>query len=254
MLGRSERWLLDQVRTHGTKRFVVGVTLVIVAVSFVATMAAIVPLGALQQPSYLISGVVLSVLIPTCCAPPALSYTVRLVARLDAAAALLHEAAVTDTLTGVRNRRGFFESLPRAGGDGDVEVAMVDVDLFKQLNDQHGHDFGDRALRTVAAWLHAAVGDHGVVGRLGGDEFAFVARAGAVADFGHRQRLELAGVEVHLTVGRVLCPAGEDRELALIAADAELYQHKRSRPTGRDEPSVRRRLVETQHGNGGRAD
>lgn len=234
LLHPREQWVLDQVRRHGTAGFVTRVTFLIIGVSLALASASILPMGGFADPTYWVPAVVLSAVIPALCAPPALAYTVRLVAQLDIASALLRQAAVTDSLTGVRNRRGFFEALPSVGGNGEVDVAMIDLDHFKQLNDRHGHDFGDRALRTVAAWLRSVVGDHGVVGRLGGDEFAFVACAGAVADLGHRRRLELEGIELEVTIGRVRAAVGEDREMALIAADGELYRFKRSRT----EPSM----------------
>lgn len=229
ILQRSERWFLEQVRRHGTTGLTARITLLIMVISLTVAMAALAPMGAFEERKYWVPAVFLSTIIPAFCAPPALVYTMRLVTQLDLASALLHQASVTDPLTGIRNRRGFFDALPNAAGDGEVEVAMVDLDLFKQLNDRHGHDFGDRALRLVANWLQSTIGDDGVVGRLGGDEFAFVARSGAVTGVGHRHRMELEGIEFEATIGRVRCPAGEDREMALLAADAELYRHKNAR-------------------------
>lgn len=229
LLVRSERWFLQQVRRHGTARLTARITLLIIVISLAVACAVIAPLGAFEKTDYWVPAVLLSTIIPAFSAPPALAYTMRLVSQLDVASGLLHQASVTDALTGIRNRRGFFDTLPTAGGDGDVDVAMVDLDLFKQLNDRHGHDFGDRALRTVANWLQSTVGDDGVVGRLGGDEFALVARAGSVDGLGARHRLELEGIVFEATIGRVRCAAGDDREMALLAADAELYRHKNAR-------------------------
>jgi diguanylate cyclase (GGDEF)-like protein len=238
ILARSERWFLEQVRRHGTARLTARITLLIVVISLSVALGVIAPLGGFEETQYWLSAVLLSTIIPAFSAPPALVYTMRLVTQLDVASGLLHQASVTDALTGIRNRRGFFDTLPTAGGDDDVDVAMVDLDLFKQLNDRHGHDFGDRALRTVATWLQASVGDTGIVGRLGGDEFAFVARAGTVDGLGARHRLELEGIEFEATIGRVRCVAGEDREMALLAADAELYRHKNARHrNARHEPT-----------------
>jgi diguanylate cyclase (GGDEF)-like protein len=229
LLTNPERWFLEQVRRHGTTRLTARITLLIIVISLTVALAVIAPLGGFEETKYWVPAVLLSTIIPAFSAPPALVYTMRLVTQLDVASALLHQASVTDPLTGIRNRRGFFDALPTAGCDGAVEVAMVDLDLFKQLNDRHGHDFGDRALRTVANWLQSTVGDDGIVGRLGGDEFAFIARAGSVDGLGTRHRLELEGIEFEATIGRVRCADDEDRELALLAADAELYRHKNAR-------------------------
>jgi diguanylate cyclase (GGDEF)-like protein len=100
-------------------------------------------------------------------------------ASLDAASALARErrAALTDPLTGLLNRRGFgdrfaaeLESAQRA--DGGLSVVVFDCDNFKALNDEGGHDVGDRALKAIAAYLSASVRNEDSLGRLGGEEFA----------------------------------------------------------------------------------
>jgi diguanylate cyclase (GGDEF)-like protein/PAS domain S-box-containing protein len=92
-----------------------------------------------------------------------------------------------DSLTGLLNRRSFDEALERQlaytrrYGKGGA-LLLVDLDRFKQINDEYGHPVGDEALREVAALLSAnlrqtdTVGrdDEGIVGRLGGDEFALL--------------------------------------------------------------------------------
>jgi diguanylate cyclase (GGDEF)-like protein/PAS domain S-box-containing protein len=88
----------------------------------------------------------------------------------------LKHTATHDTLTGIPNRALFLEELERAcaraerSGD-NLAVLFVDLDGFKQVNDQHGHAAGDEVLRTVAQRLHASVRRGDLVGRLGGDEF-----------------------------------------------------------------------------------
>lgn len=91
--------------------------------------------------------------------------------------------AITDHLTGVRNRSG----LERALGDmlgrpdgGRVYVMLLDLDRFKLVNDTQGHEAGDALLRTVAARMRAVAGRSGIVARFGGDEFVYV--TDAVAD------------------------------------------------------------------------
>ena len=88
----------------------------------------------------------------------------------------LHRAATTDALTGLPNRRtiaeraGVLLALARAG-EQPFSVAVVDVDHFKAINDQHGHDVGDLVLQAVAATLRAQCRGDEVVGRQGGEEF-----------------------------------------------------------------------------------
>ena len=93
--------------------------------------------------------------------------------------AKLHQAAktaaATDPLTGLPNRRSFFQRLERelAGRDGaPLTVAIVDANGLKALNDGYGHAAGDKALVRVGAILQGGVRDGDLVARIGGDEFA----------------------------------------------------------------------------------
>ena len=85
--------------------------------------------------------------------------------------------AVTDDLTGLKNRRGFFEvarrELERATRTGrPLSALMLDIDGFKRVNDTYGHAVGDVVLRHLAERCRRAVRDIDLVGRYGGEEFA----------------------------------------------------------------------------------
>lgn len=87
--------------------------------------------------------------------------------------------ALTDTLTGLYNRRYFDTHLQklietRAQNRKTFSVLMLDVDKFKIVNDTHGHGVGDEVLRTFAARLKDAVRGFDLVARLGGEEFVVV--------------------------------------------------------------------------------
>ena len=83
--------------------------------------------------------------------------------------------ASTDVLTGLPNRRATEDHLDRVLRSGDrVAVAMADLDHFKELNDKHGHEAGDRALRMFADSIRDSLRDHDWVGRWGGEEFVVV--------------------------------------------------------------------------------
>ncbi|MDZ7677988.1 MAG: diguanylate cyclase [Acidimicrobiales bacterium] len=80
-----------------------------------------------------------------------------------------------DALTGLGNRATFDAALADlASGDGPLAVMMIDLDRFKQLNDNLGHDAGDAALRVIADALRQGVRASDVVCRLGGDEFGVI--------------------------------------------------------------------------------
>jgi diguanylate cyclase (GGDEF)-like protein len=95
-----------------------------------------------------------------------------------------------DSLTGVRNRRAFVELLGNElsrhrRSRHPISVAFIDLDRFKEINDTHGHQKGDRALLAVAGLLRTHLRKSDVVGRIGGDEFGVVmpetARGGALS-------------------------------------------------------------------------
>jgi len=85
-----------------------------------------------------------------------------------------------DSLTGLLNKHGFMPAVRQALSStrlcgGECALAFVDVDEFKAINEKHGHEAGDAALRRVAEALGATLKAHGaIVGRLGGDEFGFL--------------------------------------------------------------------------------
>jgi len=89
----------------------------------------------------------------------------------------LHLLATTDSLTGVKNRRSYFDSsdsmIPHIRREKqDLGVLMIDIDKFKSINDTHGHATGDEALKIVANELIKVVRKSDIFGRIGGEEFA----------------------------------------------------------------------------------
>lgn len=96
----------------------------------------------------------------------------RLIVALDGAAA-------TDPLTGVLSRRGLEDRLERdlrrcSTSEVPCSVLVGDLDRFKAINDRHGHQAGDEALRSIAAILAGSLRPGDAIGRLGGDEFVIV--------------------------------------------------------------------------------
>jgi diguanylate cyclase (GGDEF)-like protein len=97
-------------------------------------------------------------------------------ADLEAANLRLHELAITDSLTGLYNRRHFFElaenEIARARRySHPLALMMLDIDHFKQINDRHGHIVGDNMLQGFSAYLRTCVREVDVIGRYGGEEF-----------------------------------------------------------------------------------
>ncbi len=91
----------------------------------------------------------------------------------------LQNLAVTDGLTGLRNRRAFEEHLIQEVAEAKrfktpLSLLMIDVDHFKQFNDTFGHSLGDEVLRTVASILSKGARQSDIVARYGGEEFAII--------------------------------------------------------------------------------
>jgi diguanylate cyclase (GGDEF)-like protein len=158
----------------------------------------------------------------------------------------LEGLATTDGLTKLYNRRYFME---RAESEfershryrRDLSVFLIDADHFKAINDTHGHDAGDRALRFLAAACRAGLRQLDVLGRYGGEELVvLLPEASAAVAYETAERLRqsieqiqipLSEGEVRLTVSIGVATAGPDTETvaALInQADRALYEAKRN--------------------------
>lgn len=89
-----------------------------------------------------------------------------------------------DTMTGIYNRRKFFE-LVTALFDSSSELfaAMIDIDNFKSINDKYGHDVGDKTIKLVTKTIEERLSKGAVFGRMGGEEFAVVCDMGKEEEF-----------------------------------------------------------------------
>jgi diguanylate cyclase (GGDEF)-like protein/PAS domain S-box-containing protein len=151
--------------------------------------------------------------------------------------------ANVDGLTSCLNRRAILDlltdALRRRAGRSGVAVAFVDLDGFKQINDEHGHAAGDLVLVAAAERLRAATRDGDHVGRLGGDEFVVVCPdvatrkvtaqiADRVAAMLHGE-IELGEGVVHLraSVGAAFAAGDIDAAELMARADAAMYEAKR---------------------------
>jgi len=141
----------------------------------------------------------------------------------------------TDPLTGVSNRRALDETLESMFAmmhryEQPFSVVLVDIDYFKQINDEQGHLYGDRMLKAVARLLDDNVRDTDMVTRYGGEEFVIVMPQTSLDGstvFAERLRRRVE-MQLPLTVSGGVAAAGEgDNSQTLLArADAALYSAK----------------------------
>jgi diguanylate cyclase (GGDEF)-like protein/putative nucleotidyltransferase with HDIG domain len=165
------------------------------------------------------------------------------------------EDSLTDPLTGLPNTRFLFMHLTRELAraerlKAEVSLMVMDLDSFKEINDNHGHHVGDRALVEVARVLRAAIRPYDICVRYAGDEF-IVVLSGCGADEAEHKRQELQKsidevyfearpgkkLQLGISIGAAVFPQdGESYEALLATADSRMYQDKsgRKRRVGRD--------------------
>jgi len=155
-----------------------------------------------------------------------------------------HELSTHDALTGLVNRRSLIQQLEHAVASAersgsDFALLFLDLDQFKPVNDQYGHEAGDELLRQVAARLSAAVRAADVVARLGGDEFVVLIEGKAAAANAARvaRKIEQASarpyqiggqhIKIASSIGIALYPHdGTDAQALMKHADMAMYHAK----------------------------
>jgi diguanylate cyclase (GGDEF)-like protein len=163
--------------------------------------------------------------------------------------AQLERLAMTDELTGLSNRRAFFAAAERELGKArrysqSLSFVMLDIDRFKSVNDEHGHDSGDAVLRMVADTVRSRVRGVDLPARLGGEEFGVLMPSTRLEEAllsAERLRAAIAeascslrGIELRVTISAGVSAYGEDApdlDAIMRAADQAMY---RAKAAGRD--------------------
>lgn len=166
---------------------------------------------------------------------------IRAARRAVALQTQLIDAAYRDGLTGLNNRRAFYQQLNDAMANRSGArkyLAIADIDHFKSINDTHGHDVGDEAIIAVASALTGHFGDKAA--RIGGEEFAILLDDGtpthAMSQLeAFRQtcadlKIRVQGKVITLTISAGVCEIapGFDETVAFKSADQALYDAKRN--------------------------
>lgn len=172
-------------------------------------------------------------------------------AELEVSRAALKQEASHDALTGLANRRLFYDRLQHAIRQArryrsKVGILFLDLDGFKEINDMHGHHVGDAVLTEVARRLSKSVRESDSIARLGGDEFVVLldkvggredclsAAANIERALGEDSNFYGMPVEIRASIGHALFPDdGEDEDMLIRSADAAMYRVKTGGDTSR---------------------
>lgn len=166
------------------------------------------------------------------------------VQRLEITSRQLEKLSLEDTLTGIPNRRNFelyAGELLRGSAERGLPpcVALIDVDKFKQINDNFSHQVGDEVLKRIALILRSYVREDDMAARLAGDEFVIVFKSvelhiarqvcerivGAVRVFDWSSIA--AGLQASISVGVAAAEPGDTLETLTHRSDAAMYRHKK---------------------------
>lgn len=186
-----------------------------------------------QMPFYVVSGRsdaailsdwyrhLLQLLVATICLLALLAYSTRAYLQLGRQREAMAQLAGTDPLTGLYNRRHFFEAgereIQRARRhDQPLSLLIIDADHFKQVNDQFGHQAGDQLLREVTRTIQDTLRTSDILARYGGEEFAIIlpqtSRPGAL-QLAERLRAAVAAIKLDAASGR---GSREDRNFGVL--------------------------------------
>lgn len=177
-----------------------------------------------------------------------LSDSMTAMQKLHAELETIRAEAMTDALTGAPNRKLFDMEISRLSSDADLNntsmvLLMIDIDHFKKVNDNYGHQTGDQVLRLVARVLRDNIKGRDVYARYGGEEFAVILPNTFITDaikLANMLRESVAGKEVlnrntgqhlgrvTLSIGVAQLAKGEEPSSVIERADAALYKAKRS--------------------------
>ncbi len=158
----------------------------------------------------------------------------------------LKQLAEIDELTGVQNRRAFLSNFDKSiiahtTHSKTLSCLMIDIDHFKEINDQVGHFSGDQVISSIAQVCQDCIGDEGFIGRIGGEEFAVILEdksamqayrvAERIRQSIHQTKCKVDNIEITTTVSIGVAELSSQRSQAkelLIDADKAMYYSKHS--------------------------
>ncbi|OIO54263.1 MAG: hypothetical protein AUJ55_12075 [Proteobacteria bacterium CG1_02_64_396] len=230
---------------HGLGRSIAAATTTAILASIALTTAILSMLGVQDWQL----GLSLAAVIPLTLAPPHTYLTYTVIHQLDQTQKTLQQLATIDDLTGCLNRRNFLEQAQTVLTQArrhrfPVALLMIDIDRFKQINDDFGHEAGDVALSALGRLLADVKRESDLIGRIGGEEFAMLLphtdqEGGRVA--GERIRRALRHLSLPIDHGSVVVTVsigiagsqGGQADLGRLLRDADQAMY-RAKNEGRD--------------------
>ena len=187
----------------------------------------------------LTTGLRIAVIVPLIVAPIASLVAAQMMLRIYRLNQRLHYMAHHDQMTGLLNRKAFFDGVEQAA-TATGSVILADIDKFKSINDTYGHQVGDVVICKVAEILRDKSRQNGIAARLGGEEFVAFYPDTCVTEATQRaedirttiaaQTLDVDGTTIHctLSIGIAFCDGARPMDDYLKAADQALYSAKRA--------------------------
>lgn len=229
------------LRRYGITAVTIGMTLISILLSVGITWS----VNAFLSDGPLGGGLVIAILAPLVIAPLMSVQMLRLLSKLDEAERQLQVLSYTDELTQTYNRRYFMQyadqELKRAQRSEETfSIVILDLDNFKQINDQWGHLVGDQVLRELPRMLGEYIRQADIFARYGGDEFIFLfpqtnrqqiqVWADRIYERFAGRSIQLEGLQIQplFSIGIAVFESGmSDLDELLKPADDSLYQAKR---------------------------
>jgi diguanylate cyclase (GGDEF)-like protein len=234
----------DYVLKLGIKKSVILITLASFILSLFFTYVLVLVLGRPNEDmaiSLLIAGLVSLLVAPMVCIG-----FIHLLFKISELENKTRYLANHDVLTGLLNRRAFYEAaglkLKELDAENTLAIMVADIDAFKEINDRYGHEAGDRALTVVSEQFKNALRGDDLLGRLGGDEFVFCLAKIGVQDAKSLAQRIISSLNVHefiydnnkialsASIGLHICKLNDNQTIADLVreADLALFEAKRS--------------------------
>lgn len=132
--------------------------------------------------------------------------------------------SITDPLTGLYNKRFLMTKAEQLVAKQSISIIFTDIDNFKELNDQKGHDMGDSVLKEVAKALKETVANHGFACRYGGEEIVSLITNGNPIEIAENFRKKVEKIGTTVSVG--VASGKKDTKWIINQADKNMYEAK----------------------------